>query len=407
MRPKTISASSLANAQDCMRKFEMVNLEFVPEIGPKKAADVGTTCHYALEHYVRIVYMEKSQPGTLELMIELYREGYALTFGTFDSMNNEYEDGLELVTAWWHRTDFSNVEILSVEEKRRTPVPSAAYDKNAPAHQQPNPNAAIVPLSYIWDLAYRYVDPISGKVIICIRDYKSVRRFPKPEELPSKLQMKIYGLCAYIYFKDQMPDEIRVELDLLRSDGPPIGTVFTTQQIVRIWKDLRAELQRILDTDVGKPKLGPGCKYCPVAATCPEIKKNIDGGGLFSLSLEEQLTLRAELQAQQDAQKTLLADVDAQIIQKAIDLDQLEFEVGNFRINLDMRKRRKPDQLKFQKVMGAELYMQHAPMTMKKYDALMKSEFLTDEQRELMPECFIVEYSDPSIAISASQDATE
>lgn len=404
MRPKTISASSLANAQDCMLKFEKVNLEFVPEIGPKSAANVGTACHYALEHYVRIVYIEKSAPASLDLLIELYEEGYAVTFGTFDSMHSEYEDGLQLVKNWFARTDLSNVEVLSVEQKRRTPVPSAAYDKNSPAHQQPHPNAAVVPLSYIWDRADRYVDPVDGKVTIRITDYKSIRRFPKPEELPHKLQMQIYALCAYIYFKDEMPDVIRVELDLLRGEGHPIGAVFTVEQVRRIWVDLRKELQRILDTKKAEPKLGPGCKYCPVAPTCPLIKKNIKGGGLFSMELEEQLALRAEIQAQKETQENLLKQLDAQIIQKAMDTDELEFEVGNYRVAIDMRKRRKPDQSRFQRVLGAELYMQNAPMTMKKYDALMKSEFLTEEQREKMEECFVVEYSDPSIAISASQD---
>lgn len=408
MRPKTISASSLANAQDCLAKFAAVNLDYIPEVGKKEAAAMGSVIHHVAQWFVYYVWMKKTHAwDDMELFMRLFEEGWVKHFKTFDTRSKWYDEALELALAWHDRTDLSDVEVLSVEEKRRTPVPSANYDKKKNAQQNwEDNNAAVVPLTYIWDRADWYVHPITGLTHVRVVDYKSQRLNMTEAMLVAKLQCQIYAMCAMIYFReiDRQPDVIEVELDMLRYG--PVTAKFTPEQCVKTWRDLRKELQRILDTSVAQARrertLGPGCRYCPIAPTCDVLQRNIDGGGLMSLSLEETIKMRVDLEAQMKTSKVLIDQADMMIAAEAIELDMLEFQVGQWDIELKSAGRSSIPQDQAQIIMGTELYANYAPLTMAKYKQLMKSGvILTEEQKTQLASIVEKTFGDPKVRVSA------
>jgi len=378
-----------------MAKFAAVNINFTPEVGKKEPGRMGTAFHYAAQHLVRLVHIEKThQWDDLELLRQLWDEGYVEAFGTWDRRSRWYTEGWELLQRWHARTDLSGVEVLSVEEKRRTPVPSALYDKHKPSHKQ-HPRAAVVPLSYIWDRADFYVDEVTGNRIVKVVDYKTQRKYMRSEDLKAKLQCQIYAMCAMIYFRDRQVDEIWVELEMIRFE--PVRVRFTVPECVEIWKDLRRELQRILDTDEKKklPRtLGPGCRYCPVSATCPELKKNVGGGGILSLSLEEKLALRVELGHKMKTESELVKQIDEFILTEAAERDEIEFLVGESEVKLKQSSRRKLDQQRALRIMGPELYAKYAPLTVEKFEELLKGDELTVEQKEQMNSIVSLNFSE-------------
>lgn len=395
MKPKTISASSLQNAQDCPALFKAKNIDFIPESGKKEAAWRGSAVHYALEHFVRQVYLEKTASwDDLALLEELYYEGYMKEFLTADRQTEWYTSGWEMVLTWHERTDLTDVEVLSVEQKRRTPVPSARYDRSKPASKQAR-GAAIVPLTYIWDRCDRYIHPVTGNRVIRVVDYKTVARPLSADAIRRKLQAKVYACAAMLYFKDEMPDEIRIQIDLLQFD--PVEVVFTPEECVQIWIDLRRELQRILDIHDNarlERRVGPHCKYCPVAVSCKELQRNIDGEGIHALDTPARAQMRAEVQARREALGALIAQLDDHLLAEAEAQDVAEFPAGDHLVRLKMSSRRHLDQRLALAVLGVDRYVERAPMTMKDYDALMKGDELGPEEKKKLVAAVEMRWSD-------------
>lgn len=385
MRPKTISASSLQAAQDCLAMYHAKYFDYIPESGKKEPAKRGTTVHYALQHFVDLVCIQKTADwDDTKLLKKLYDEGYVKTFLTADRQNEWYKSGWEMVKTWHKRTDLSEIEVLSVEQKRRTPVPSARYDRKLPAAKQPA--AGIVPLSYIIDRVDRYIHPATGNRVIRCVDYKTQNKPLSADKVKRKLQAKVYAAAAMVYYKDEKPDEIRVQLDFLQYD--PIEVVFTIEECVGIWVDLRRELQRILDVNEKKTKLprtmGAHCKYCPIAFTCEELKKNVDGGGIHSLDTNGQAALRAELQVRREAAGAIIKQLDEHLLEEATEQDVTEFKAGEHTVRLKLSSRRYVDQYGAMMILGVERYASLAPMTMAKYDELMKGDELDLDQKKRM-----------------------
>lgn len=372
-----------------MAKYKAVNIEFIPEIGKKRPANAGSAVHYALQYFIQYCVIDRTHEWTLELLLDLADAGYVKHFETADRDSPWYADVVAMCTKWFERTEpyLASVEVISVEQKRRIPVPSRRYDKSLPADQQPE--AAVVPMSYIMDRIERYIDPITGEKVLRCVDYKTVRM--PPRNLWKRIQARIYGLCLMILFKDDPPDRIEVVFDLIRFDEPFVTARYTVPELLDIWRDLRDELQRILD-ESGSPRtlsytLGAGCRYCPIATKCPEKRKHL-GGNLLSLTDEQQLVLRSQLQAQQDANKTLIEQIDMMVMESAIELDAVEFEIGGYAVEVPDSMKRKLDVDRARTALGNERFGELAPITMAKYDKWLKDgDVLTENETELLALC--------------------
>lgn len=159
MQPPTISASSLANWEDCPAKFRAANIERLPEYGDKAAAKTGTVVHYAAEHFVRRVHIEKiAKWSDADLLVELLKAGYRQTFHKADYSSREYKDALAMAQTWHARTDLSGVRVLSVEAKKR--------------HMLKAPSGPM-PLTYILD-RLDLADNGDGTVDLHVVDYKGL-----------------------------------------------------------------------------------------------------------------------------------------------------------------------------------------------------------------------------------------
>lgn len=373
MQPKTLSASSLRNWEDCQAKFHAVNIEYIPETGEKNAAKVGTSFHYAAEHFVRKVYIDKThtwgdepeegkEVGGLKLLIALYFEGYKDTFGSANKATEMYKDGLKLLKDWYARTDLSGWIIDNVEEKKRIPIGSTG-----------------IKLTYIFDRVQRRVTA-EGRRILKVVDYKSIREAKSYDDMEEDVQVRIYGLAAAIEYNEWKPDEIWVELDLLRHRPVGIEVTRAMNEETRDYLVETAWLIQATDEDDLIRTLGPGCQYCPVKATCEPVLKNIANGGILSIQkIEDVLDMRTKLKAQAGAQKLLLEELDETILKHAKATGEFKFSAGENGASLRQNTRRELiDEAKAAEIIGPELMKMFAKFNIGDVDKIIDSGQLGD-----------------------------
>lgn len=311
--PNTLSASSLQNLEDCPTKFHAVNIKRIPEVGDKAAAKNGSAVHFALQHFVHAVYLAKTHtwggydnsgnegPGGLKYLLELYDIGFEIEFDSaWKKSGSWYKDGQKMLKDWHKRTDLAGWTIDYVEIKKRIPLADTG-----------------VKLTYIFDRVSRIIDK-HGRKVLKVTDYKTENRTYSFEELETKLQALIYALCAMIEYSWWEPDVIQVELDMLRYS--PTGATFSPEDNEETWEYLLKTVHRIAqmpdDPKELRRTLGSGCTYCPIAASCNEWKKNVEGGGDLSLmDIEKLAPLRYEVKAIADTSEKQLKVLDAKIRQ--------------------------------------------------------------------------------------------
>lgn len=366
MQPKTLSASSLGNWEECQAKWVASNYHYIPETGDKSPAKVGTSVHYALEHFVRRVYIERThQWDDLPHLLELYHEGYLETFGSAKKSTAEYKDGLALTKKWHARTDLSGWEIDNVEEKKRVPI---------------GPTGIL--LTYIFDRVEKRITE-TGKRVIRVTDYKTIRRQYGHAELLDNLQVRIYALAAAIEYKDWAPDEIWVHLDLLRHDD--IGVRISHEQNLETWQYLldTARLIQATEEKDAIPTLGPGCTYCPVKSSCKAVTKNIEHGGILALGgdLEAIVLLREKVSGQEKALDLLGGQLDEMLLAEAKNRGVTSFEVLGRPIKIKTSGRRViSDTSLAAKIIGPELMATVGKLGIGDVEKLIDSKVLDDDQ---------------------------
>lgn len=368
MKPKSVSASSLNNWFSCERLFAAANLDYVPEFGEKNAANVGTVVHYALEYFVDAVFIKKTHTwDDLAYLLKLYHEGFLKIFGRVDKMDDDFKDGLALTKKWHKRTDLSRWEIMSVEEKRQLPIAQTG-----------------VLLTFIFDRIQRQVTD-TGRIVVKVVDYKTIQRSYSHEQLEKMLQMRLYGLAAAMQAKLEgwHYDELWVELDLLRKDGP-VGIEITREMNEETWDLLLEVVEHILNTDKGQVKatLGPNCKWCPVANDCPEAKKHIAAGGVLGKTIEEIVHDYYELKAQSGIIEGLLGQHEAIIQAHAEKIEKVKFDVAGHPVVISAGSRRDiSDASVAAGIIGPELMKMFGNLKISDVDKLLDSDQLTPVQK--------------------------
>ncbi len=349
-----------------MARYNAENIEYARGESNIAALE-GTALHAALEMYVKRVYLDKVEQPALELLENYYKIGYTVTFGSSDFTTAEFKTGLKLLKAWFAREDFSTFEVLSCEIKESFAIPVLIDG----AKEE-------IPFNYIWD-RHDKIAPGIYRVV----DYKSNRAGLSPDELRKKLQARCYALAAQIKHKDAT--EIWVEFDMLRHDGR-VGTVFTREDNVATWRFIKAEAQRIIDTDGGKPlaeTINPDCGFCVRKTTCKTLLKNIAVGGVFSLDPAQRVDTRAALSNQKKAVEAALKELDKVILAEAQETDVLEFEGAQYKQIITTRAMRVVDPDMAFQVIGPELARRYggSKITMGAVDTLLEGDEITDSQK--------------------------
>ncbi|WKW85499.1 Cas4 family exonuclease [Rhodococcus phage Reynauld] len=386
MQPKTLSASSLNNWEDCPAKFKASNIDFIPESGKKEAAKVGTSVHYALEHFVRAVYMEKThQWDDQKYLLELYTKGYEIEFHSADRKADTYKDGLKLTKEWHKRTDLTGWEIDNVEEKKRFPIGTTG-----------------IKFTYIFDRVMKRIDE-HGRRILYVTDYKSIRRTYTFNELERMLQMRMYALMAAIEYRDWKPDEIWVELDLLRYS--PVSIEVTRKELIEALGYLVRTVRLIRSADENDlPRtIGSGCKYCPIAATCEPLQDNIAGGGIASISdIDEVGALRYRLNGQREALENLVNDLDEKLKAHAEQSDVSNFSAGGHPVKIFASGRRGlSNSAAAASIIGPEYMKQFGKLNISDVDKLLDSGMLRDEQEAQLRRLITKNYNKASVKVEA------
>lgn len=361
----------MQNAVDCLAKFYAENVLYTPRSGSNDPADVGTACHAALEYYVKTVYKDKSYEPSMALLETLYVQGYTETFGVIDRDADTFKDGLKLLERWFDRTDLDGVEILSLESKEKIMFKTPQGERR---------------LTYIIDRVDYYEE--NDKKIIRLVDYKTIRANLTAEALRTKVQARMYAMCLMMQYKDREVDEFEIQFDLLRHE--PVTITFTPEQNRETWRWLKSLTKRITDADETKldklEQLNAGCHFCVRKASCKALAKNIDGGGIQSLSEYEMLQKLEAIEAQSKGHKYLKEEIEDILLAKAQQENEIEWENGDYEIAFKSRRTRTFDQEVARDIMGPELAGKYSSMTMTQFDKLLKDNDsgLDMEQRSML-----------------------
>jgi hypothetical protein len=191
LKPKTLSASALHVAENCLARYHAEHGLYGKSVSGD-AALLGSSVHGALEWYVIKCYIEKVNQPSLDLLVAAYQASFMKTFGTSDMDSPEFQDGLEMIRRWHKRTEFEGFEVLSCEVKENFEVPF--------------PDKTTVQLNYIFDRLDK-TGPNSYRVV----DYKSQRWALNPQDLDTKIQARIYALAVQIKYPEA--EEIWVVFD--------------------------------------------------------------------------------------------------------------------------------------------------------------------------------------------------
>lgn len=395
----TVSASSLATYEECPQKYAATYIDRL-DGGSSVPADTGTTCHYALEHHVHDVYIAKTHEwDDLANLLKHYDDGYVLTFKTRNKDTDAYKDGLSLVKAWHKRTDLSKVTVLTTEQKVRTstqvPLPETIID-----YKTGDPIIEML-LTYIFDRCDYFVKDDGTKVVRVV-DYKSVQAMWTYDDIEEKIQTKIYGLAAFIQYKDWAPDEVQVVMDLLRHDRC-VGVSFTRDEVIATWTYLQETVRDILAMrrEDAPYRVGDGCRYCPIKVSCPALNANIDGGGIQSLiTIDQLIDARYRLDGQAKGLAQLVREIDSAIMRHAKETKATSFEAAGLKVQITAKGMRQiTDTEKVAKIIGPDKMARIGKVGVGEIDKLIKDDMLTDEQKGEIKSLITKEYGKPSVSI--------
>ena len=382
MIPKSVSASALENAQQCLARYKATAIERGAGMN-NPAAMLGTTLHGALEVFIE-PNMIKAGMWDWDWLLTCYKISFENIFGP-TGPKDVFDDGRDILLKWYNRPDqqedIRSVEIISREVKKNFPVPYVL-----------NGSKQTVPCNYIIDRMDKMDDGVYRVV-----DYKSQRVPLSPEEMRIKIQPRLYALATRIEYPDAK--EIWVQYDFLRHDR--IAVRFSRDDNVETWEWLKRAVQRIVDTpDTNVPEtLNENCRYCVRRFRCATMQSNIRVGGIHSLSVDEMVEIYHDLKSQADAISMMKDDIESQLLRHALETDTLEWENDYGRVKVTAARRRSINRDVMAKILGPELMQEYGRINVGDLDALRADDRLTYEQRSLLETAVEYKVSDPSVKV--------
>lgn len=383
MIPKSLSASSVLVSEACMERWRVENYERTPQIS-SAPADVGTSVHFALEHFVSAVYLNKTHEWSdVKFLTDLYNMGYTATFNSGNYDTPEYKDGAALVAKWYdyNRAGLPDT-VLSCEVKESFMVKTSIGE---------------IPFNYIWDRADQ-IDDSTYRVV----DYKTLRAPVSAEDLKRKIQPRAYALAAAIKWNNA--DRIWITFDMLRYE--PVGVVFTREDNVATYRYLQRAAERIISTkeDETKETINPECKWCIKKATCETLAKANRNGAVMGLSVAEIAQRHQQISDQITALRYAQQELDKALCLEAENRDMLEFDEGDFEIKITARATRKPNSAAIAHIVGPDLSVKYGNFTMTNVEKMLKNENLPPDMEKAIKSEITRTWSEPSAKVKKKED---
>lgn len=360
MELRTISASGFKVYDKCPSRYEATYAKGVRDSSPPGVpALLGTVVHIALEEYVVDVYIDKNNAPDLQRLIDYFEVAHAnagLTGGTFD-------EGVEMLTTWFNRTDLTDVKVISTEIKSTIEVPTDDGPRK---------------FNYIWDRCDEYTE--GDLRIIRVVDYKTYRVNRGIEDIYEDLQVRMYAVAAFIQFKDNLPDRVEVQMDLLRHGNVTVD--FTADECRQFYLDIVETANKILADDAPVEKINSECIFCVKKTTCIKLRENALVGGIAAIMDDQDALLeaRALLKDQNKASSEALKEID-DALRGVMDANDLSEITGSqYKASASKVRRRKIDPAKLARVIGDNLFRKVAKVTLGELDKLEKTGELSEEQ---------------------------
>lgn len=375
MRPEsgTVSASSLLTWEQCPQQYVAKYIKHIPQVQGSTRGKVGTVCHSAMEWFVQAVFFAKTHSwDDFDYLMSLVFEAFKEEFQSANKKSEEYKDAVKLVTDWYKRTEWDGVEVISTEDKVRTPT------------QVDN-----ILLTYIFDRCDKVAGP-NGEPAIRVVDYKSVSQRWGYDDVQTKLQFRIYALCAMIQFKDLKPAGVWVAADLLRHNDL-VEVYIPREECIETWQYIQDTVRLILSTaeEDAAYRLGSGCKYCPVQATCPALTEHVDKGGILSI-MDPQMAvvLHEQLKGKMDGLKSLIEHTEKVVVDHArktgaTKISATDAEGKVISVSISSTGRREiTNPAAVAKIVGPQIAARIGKFNLRDLDNLMEGDELTQDQKD-------------------------
>lgn len=380
--PRTFSASSLQVAELCLARYHAEYIERGANL-QGTAANVGIVCHGTLEDFLRGVFIRKDMAWDEAIFWKLFNENYIKVFGPNKS-TPEYDDAQQICSKWFNRKDryeeLAAVQILSLESKNSFPMKTSEGE---------------IPFNYIMDRVDR-IAPGEYRVV----DYKSNRVPLTGAQLRQKLQARLYALMIQIKYKDAT--RIWVQFDFLRHE--PVETLFTRDDNIVMFRELKARTQGIIDTPAKKVRetLNPDCGWCVRKASCKTLLGHIRVGGVLGKTPDELAVIHQQITDQAKAQKLLLDQIEMLLLEEAIRAEVLEFDTeGGSHVEVTLPQRRAVDTAKAGAVLQRlGLAGDYQRFSVTDIDNILKKKLATGPDAEELRKSIIKKAGEPSVKVS-------
>lgn len=320
----------------------------------------GSAVHAALEEYVKMVYVDKTDDPRLELLIDLLGEHWESVWKEpLDAKSAPYKDAVEMLKTWHERTDLSNVTVLSTEYKaiRTVEVPGGTRE-----------------FTYIFDRCDYYVDEITGERVIRVVDYKTFRLNRGFDEVRKDLQMRMYAVGAMLDYAGQC-DRVEVQMDLLRHST--VTATYSVEEIREFYVDMWEMAGKILADDTAEERLNSECIFCVKRSTCTAVRSNAAAGGVQSLigtgDVTDLLEAWYEVDAARKAAEAAKSELD-DALRATLDAEQVKnLTGGGFKASARENSRRNVDPSKAAAIVPPQVFAAAAKVSITALDKAHKA----------------------------------
>lgn len=367
MKLRTISASSIQVFEGCPARYQAEMVDRVPSPGGSSdPARLGTAVHDTLERVVQESFIDKTREIEWTAIVAYFKQEFMRQFSRIpEDKDVWYADGVDMLERWFNRTDFTNVEVLMVEQKMKVEIKTSI---------------GMVPYNFIFDRLDKFEE--NGKTVVRVVDYKTWRQHLTPEALRQKPQGRLYGMAVMMAFQELQADEVWVCFDQLRYD--PVEVRFTRDDNIATWKYVRQVAERIIaEPEPGKRRLNSECQFCVIKATCPMLIKNVEAGGIMAIAGDRDAMAKRflELEGASKAIKYAIEEVMEALLSEAMELDEIEFDTDDYHVAFKSQRRKSYDPSDVRDIIGDNLFAALGKVNNSEIDKLLKGDALTSAQK--------------------------